>query len=575
MVRVTSSLACITAALCTSSAYAQWSPNPAVNTAVADRTGDQVQPKLVARPDGGWYLSWFDNASGGYDVYLQRLAPDGSELWPHNGVLVANRSFSSTQDYGLGVDTQGSALLAFNDDRFGAERITAAKVASDGTLAWGTDGIQLNAGGTFVASPKIAGTTDGQVIVAWKSDAEARLQKLDAAGVPQWATDVVISGTGSADYTVSDLHAADDGVIVSLVLAPTGFLGPKHLYAQKLSGAGAPLWGPAPRAVFDDGSLQFGNFPYFVPDGSGGAVFAWYDTANGLRAYAQHLRADGGEAFAHNGAAVSLAPRDRVSPDVAYDPDTDSTYVAWQESVPGPFPTYGIYVQRLGPTGARVWGNVGVAATPLTTNVVDFARTVFDHGALTVFWIRTASFDDDAILASRFDSTGAPLWTPAQVEVSTASSGKSDPVAVAGADPFAVIAWTDDRSGADDIYAQNVNDDGTLGPAVQDNDGDGLADDVDNCTLAANPTQLDSDADGFGNACDADFDEDCACAFTDLGLMKAVFFAPGVTETDLNGDGATNFVDLGILKGLFFLPPGPSGVPNVCDQGVRSARRGH
>jgi len=39
----------------------------------------------------------------------------------------------------------------------------------------------------------------------------------------------------------------------------------------------------------------------------------------------------------------------------------------------------------------------------------------------------------------------------------------------------------------------------------------------------------------------------------------------GVADADLDGDGSVNFIDLGIMKSGFSLPPGPSGVPNVCD----------
>jgi hypothetical protein len=77
-------------------AFAQWSSDPAANLVLADRSNEQVQPKLVATADGGFYVSWFDNADGGYDVRLQRLDANGVEQWPHNGVLVADRSFSST-----------------------------------------------------------------------------------------------------------------------------------------------------------------------------------------------------------------------------------------------------------------------------------------------------------------------------------------------------------------------------------------------------------------------------------------------------------------------------------------------
>ena len=95
----------------------------------------------------------------------------------------------------------------------------------------------------------------------------------------------------------------------------------------------------------------------------------------------------------------------------------------------------------------------------------------------------------------------------------------------------------------------------TIPPA--DTDGDGLTDSVDNCLLAPNPTQLDSDGDGYGNRCDADFNNDCVVNATDLGVLRAEFFTNSET-TDLNEDGIVNAGDLGILRTLFFLPPGPA-----------------
>ena len=41
-----------------------------------------------------------------------------------------------------------------------------------------------------------------------------------------------------------------------------------------------------------------------------------------------------------------------------------------------------------------------------------------------------------------------------------------------------------------------------------DGDGDGIDDPADNCVTTVNPNQLDTDADGFGDACDEDDDDD-------------------------------------------------------------------
>jgi hypothetical protein len=104
-----------------------------------------------------------------------------------------------------------------------------------------------------------------------------------------------------------------------------------------------------------------------------------------------------------------------------------------------------------------------------------------------------------------------------------------------------------------------------------DSDADGWDDQHDNCVLAPNnpphllDSQTDTDGDGIGNLCDGDFNNDCQTNFIDLGAMQEHFFVPGDLQTDLNADGITNFADLGVLKGLFFQPPGPSGIPNICE----------
>ena len=96
-----------------------------------------------------------------------------------------------------------------------------------------------------------------------------------------------------------------------------------------------------------------------------------------------------------------------------------------------------------------------------------------------------------------------------------------------------------------------------------DSDGDGVSDSADNCRIVANANQVDTDADGFGNRCDGDFNNDCIVNSADLGFMKMVFFTSN-PDADLNGDGAVNSADLGIFKQFFFAPPGPSGLDNIC-----------
>ena len=98
-----------------------------------------------------------------------------------------------------------------------------------------------------------------------------------------------------------------------------------------------------------------------------------------------------------------------------------------------------------------------------------------------------------------------------------------------------------------------------------DSDGDSIIDALDNCSLVANPAQIDVDGDGFGNICDADFDNDCLINGVDLGIIKSAFFTSDPV-IDMDSSGLVNGVDLGLIKTSFFLPPGPNGanVPDAC-----------
>ncbi len=114
--------------------------------------------------------------------------------------------------------------------------------------------------------------------------------------------------------------------------------------------------------------------------------------------------------------------------------------------------------------------------------------------------------------------------------------------------------------------SQVLQDFHTVHIVIVDQDNDGILDASDNCTLAPNPDQLDTDGDGFGNVCDADLDNDGYVGAADLDLFKSVFFiaAPGiepfslVDHADLDGNGLVDISDLGIFKSLYEKAVGPS-----------------
>lgn len=104
-----------------------------------------------------------------------------------------------------------------------------------------------------------------------------------------------------------------------------------------------------------------------------------------------------------------------------------------------------------------------------------------------------------------------------------------------------------------------------------DTDSDGIADNLDNCILfpngpavpdAGGHSQWDSDADGYGNICDCDFNNDGFCGGPDFTLFIGCFNQstggdPLCEAADMNGDGFVGGPDFTLFVGGFNGAPGP------------------
>ncbi|MEM7082650.1 MAG: S8 family serine peptidase [Pseudomonadota bacterium] len=104
-----------------------------------------------------------------------------------------------------------------------------------------------------------------------------------------------------------------------------------------------------------------------------------------------------------------------------------------------------------------------------------------------------------------------------------------------------------------------VRETASISVASVDSDGDGVLDDVDNCAAFANPEQVDADNDGFGNACDGDFNQDLIVNFLDVKILMDNFGSSDEV-VDLNVDGTVDYADIEHFKTLWLRSPGPSGV---------------
>jgi len=467
-------------------ARAQWSSDPSNNLSVGDGAGDQVQPKIAPTSDGGCYISWYSNAGGGYDVRMQRLNNRGEEQWAHNGILIADRSVSSTVDYGM-VSDGVNAIIVFNDDRIVPNQITAQKVDPSGTLLWNdAAGVNVGPGSTGGSPPSIARLSDGGFGVIWNgttAPTQTQIQKLDSNGALQWTQisqgDPVV-GT-PRPFQASDVQAADAGGLIAWFVRCSGsncVTSAKHLYAQKYDGTGAPQWGAGlPIAIYTASGLSTGYFPKFLPDGAGGGVFGWYEGGLNRDAFIQHVLSDGTLKFPSPIANTGATPgRIRIGAGLAYDQASGIYYLASTETDSATQSQNSVFVQKFDAAGARQWGDTGLTLLPATnTTQPSFVQAQLLGDGVAVYYMKTTSALTHVVAGAHVDAEQTIVWDV--LAASNGGEGKSRLTSAISACGYHIVAFGNGSAGSNDVRAQNVRADGTFGnfdPILGDLDCDGV-----------------------------------------------------------------------------------------------------
>jgi hypothetical protein len=458
---------------CTNS-NAQWSSNPAVNLTVCDTTGEQVLPKLGITSDGGCYIGWFDNRSGSYAVYLQKLNSQGVKQFPANGLLISNNSQSSSLvDWDLAVDDSDCCVLAFTDTRAGSSiNPYAYRISPAGQFLWGANGIALTDSVlVFQANPKVIVTSDGNFVIPWQYNNKIGMQKLNKAGTKLWGSvPLVVLGnpvTGEKfNYPIG--VKSDNGSIILYWIGYTGsFISPSNFktYTQKFSSTGAIQWGNPQDTIWSLGSAQGTYQPSVYSDGNNGAIYVWQSYVAGpTNCYVQRKNSAGQIQFPVNGSTVGDVNSDlRFAPAACYMPSTQETYVFWQEknSLQS---MIGVYGQKFSSDGTKLWPSTGFIFKPLDGNSFNSLWTFSKDTSVIVYYTELVTSGGGLIKAFKINRSGTFLWGGGSI-ITPGSNPSSKGRMVAGMNQnnMSILAFTDGRNDAGGMYAQNVNYNGTFG----------------------------------------------------------------------------------------------------------------
>ena len=390
-------------------------------SAVCTSTGGQLEPQITSDGSGGAIVTWFDSRGGAtFDIYAMRLTTHAASApgWVQNGVALCRAPGDQIYPQ-IGGDGEGGAFVTWTDWRNGSaadiyvQRITAIGIVP---ACWPGDGLAVCSFAAVQESPIVVGNGRGRGLVAWTDWRSGATADIYAASLPTTAEEVEqpVDGTLAVEAAADQLPSSS-------------------------------------RTAVEPQS-----------DGVGGAFVAWEDTrGGGIDVYAQRLRIDGRPApgWPAGGVALGVPAAHRAAPVLASD-GAGGVFVAWQEESGGAT-GYDIRVQRLGPNGvvAAGWPPAGVAACAALGAQLFPSLATSTSGSVFVVWqdFRNGAAAD--IYAIHIGANGARVagWPENGLGVCTEAGNQQHTAAVASSSSGVLLFWSDERSGAQNVYGIGLN----------------------------------------------------------------------------------------------------------------------
>lgn len=449
---------------------AQWSNDPQINTQISDLDDEQALPQIALTPSGNYYMGFFSRQSGNYNLRLQYADSNGNLLWEENGIIISDHpSMSWITDWSLAADHEEHAILTLQDIRTGDNNTVAYRISPQGEFIWGDNGIMLSNSSSFDVSPKVTVTAANNSIFTWDSQGEIIMQKISPEGIKQWG-EWGITLSGIHNYTWPQLLPVGEDDFIMKYFEDSGmpWAPIRNIHAQRFDKNGQPVW-DMPTVVYNLGNITaWTQILPFISDGNEGFYIAWHDNSmSGTIASSrvQHVNSLGEVQFGEGGVLVSERHDfNQLYPQLANPQNDDHIYIYWLEQ-PGNQNQWGIYAQKISASGERQWGDHGKILIPVSTNYLNF-HLAFDADEDAVVVYKTDAGDNaDHLVAMRLNQEGESVWESAQTPISTAPSGKSEVQVSKFQNNQWVFLWSDGRGTISNIFAQNLQADGTLGVA--------------------------------------------------------------------------------------------------------------
>lgn len=442
------------------SLQAQWVDDPVNNTLIANSSDFGGEIYLANDNNSGdIYVQWSQGGSNGWGPSLQRLSHDGVPQWGPDGIRISGQSFpSSSEGFAMAVTIDKAVVSCFATAN---DQTVAVKVSSDGTFLWGEQGIVLFGGLGFSRTELVAGD-DGGVWALGFDYQQHYMQYIEANGTLN--PTITISSPGYNVCYGQMTLGLGNSVFLTYEKTGSGFYTDKEIYVIGYTKDGNQI-GPAVQLMASQ-TFQVTYLHHVVPDGLGGGyAYIWHSGIGGVfNTYVFHYDANGFSTISNpDGIAVhsSDPTYNYLDAYATVDPVSHDLIIAYIKENAAYQSEGQIYVNRITPTGERVWDEGILAVDNYGSEYGNLRVDAFEDGSgFSLVYEKTAANPyHTTVEAMGLDMDGNQVWAKTLCSSVYARSMCDNSTGFLFGQN--VVAWINSTSGG--LYGQNIGYDGTMG----------------------------------------------------------------------------------------------------------------
>jgi len=304
--------------------------------------------------------------------------------------------------------------------------------------------------------------SDNNIYIVWEdfrsaSASKIYVQKYNSTGEQQWTPDDIVIATANNQVNPDILVDGEDNLYISW---NDDSLGNQDVYLVKLNSSdGSNIWGGSKKLNTLAGNDDQRNSKLGLFSTGTSTVIIWQDNRSGDEdLYMQKYDEDGNQVWP---VEIRINTNllgdglDQSNPEVSID-SNNNIYIVWQDNRDG---NYNIYAQKYNSAGLALWAqDIKINTNSGTSDQYSPSGVVDTSGNFYIAWTDERDGNKN-IYAQKYNSTGTILWEEdLRINISMDEFDQYDVEIIINPNTDLPMAtWTDSRNGNDDIFVSEFN----------------------------------------------------------------------------------------------------------------------